>query len=105
VGKVWVVRYFAAVEINGERSIPLVGKLGGLFLDLIVEAPILVNYDDAGVRTFAGGCVEEAVYGFISAFVGDGLAVGGEAGDSEKKKDDQQGDHSHRGLPCRGVRL
>ena len=32
--------------------------------------------DDAGKRSFAGGSVENALDGFIAAFVGDGFGIG-----------------------------
>lgn len=83
---------FAAIEIDGEGDVALVGEMLRLLLDPVIETPPLVNDDEARVGPVTGGQVEEAVDGFIAAGERDilpGLRVKrrgseGEAKDSRK---------------------
>ena len=42
-----------------------------------------MNDDQAGEWTFPARCIEDALYGLVSAFVGDRFGLGGERGESE----------------------
>jgi hypothetical protein len=79
VGKVRIVRHFAAIEIDRQGDISLVGKFAGLFFHPVVQSPVFVNHDERGKWPFANGSVENSVDGFLAGFVGDGFAIGCES--------------------------
>jgi hypothetical protein len=57
MSQVWIVSDFAAIQINRQRNVTLIGKLRGRLLDPVVPSPILMNYDERWQRTFAAGSV------------------------------------------------
>ena len=79
-------RNFAAIEIDGERDVSLVGEFRSLVFHPIVQTPPFVDDDQRGERAFSCGRVENTLHGFVAAFVGDGLAVGGEGGGGEQNE-------------------
>jgi hypothetical protein len=85
----------AAIEIDRQGHVTLVGQLRGLFFHPVIEAPPFVNHNECGERPFARRRVEHALHGFVAAFVGDSLAVGGECGNCEEDGEDQQSGFFH----------
>ena len=86
---------FAAIQIDRQRDVALVRQLRGLVLHPIVKPPPFVNDDQRRKWSFAGRRVEDSLHSFVAAFVGDGLAVGGEGQDGKQDNEHQQADSLH----------
>ena len=90
VGHVGSGRDLAAIEIDGERDIALISELRRLVLHPVVQSPPFVNDDQRRERAFACGRVKNSLHSFVAAFVGDGLALGGEGGGGEQMMNCEQ---------------
>ena len=85
-----VVATFAAIEIDGQRHVALVGQLRGLLFHPVVQSPPFVNDDERGKRAFARGRVENALARFRRRFCRRRLAFGGEGGNAGQQQDSKR---------------
>src|SRR6185437_4504574 len=77
----------STIQINGQRHVAFIGKFGSLLLDQVIQSPPFVDGHKRRKRAVAGGREKVAVYGFISAAVGNFFGGCGECGKREKDGD------------------
>src|SRR6266404_5882817 len=78
---------FAAIKIEGQRGIALIGEFRGLLFDPIVESPELVDHDDTGERSYAFGSVEDCFYCVVATLVGNVFGGGCQCGLGKQSQD------------------